>query len=63
MNDNTPIPAPNEGQKRPVVERKIGGTTFRVTAIFSPKARETAQEKIRRLILDNCNNCDDNPLK
>ena len=31
-------------------ERKIGNTTYIVEAIFSPKARETLEQKIIRLI-------------
>lgn len=63
MTDNTPLPAPNEGQTRPMVERTIGGTTYQVIATFSPKAKETAHEKIRRIILQNCNKIDDNSSK
>ena len=31
-------------------ERKIGNTTYIVEAIFNPKARETLEQKIIRLI-------------
>lgn len=33
------------------LERKIGGTTYIVTGQFSATARETAVEKIQRIIL------------
>jgi len=32
--------------------RAIGGTTYIITSEFSPKARETAVEKMRRIILE-----------
>lgn len=35
----------------PTLEKKIGGTTYKVTSVYSKKATETAVEKMRRLIL------------
>ena len=33
-----------------ITERKIGNTTYIVEAIFNPRARETLEQKIIRLI-------------
>lgn len=38
-------------QNGPTLEKKIGGTTYKVTSVYSKKATETAVEKMRRLIL------------
>lgn len=38
-------------QRGPTLEKKIGGTTYKVTSVYSRKATETAVEKMRRLIL------------
>lgn len=35
----------------PTLEKRIGATTYRVTGIFSNDAAETAEAKMRRLIL------------
>lgn len=35
----------------PTMERKIGGTIYKVTSVYSRNATETAVQKIRRLIL------------
>ncbi len=35
----------------PKLERKIGGTTYIVTAQYAPTATENAVKKMRRLIL------------
>ena len=34
----------------PIIFREIGGTVYGVYGYFSPEARETAAEKIRRLL-------------
>lgn len=34
----------------PIIFREIGGTVYVVYGYFSPEARETAAEKIRRLL-------------
>lgn len=34
----------------PVIFREIGGTVYGIYGYFSPEARETAAEKIRRLL-------------
>lgn len=35
----------------PTMERKIGGTIYKVTSVYSRNATETAVQKMRRLIL------------
>lgn len=35
----------------PTLTRKIGGTTYIVTSVYSKNATETAVQKMRRLIL------------
>lgn len=35
----------------PTMEKKIGGTTYKVTSVYSKNATETAVQKMRRLIL------------
>lgn len=35
----------------PTLEKKIGGTTYKVTSVYSQKATETAVQKMERLIL------------
>ena len=35
----------------PTMEKKIGGTTYKVTSVYSKKATETAVQKMERLIL------------
>lgn len=35
----------------PTMEKKIGGTTYKVTSVYSKKATETAVQKMKRLIL------------
>lgn len=37
----------------PVIERKVGATTYIVSAEYSKNAKETAIEKMRRIILKN----------
>lgn len=41
----------DKGITGPTIERRIGGTTYIVTSTYSPKATETAVEKMRRLLL------------
>lgn len=43
--------AQDSGIPGPTIERQIGGTTYIVTSTYSPKATETAVEKMRRLLL------------
>lgn len=38
-------------QNGPTLEKKIGGTTYKVTSVYSQKATETAVQKMERLIL------------
>ena len=41
-----------EGDLRgPTMEKKIGGTIYKVTSVYSRNATETAVQKMRRLIL------------
>lgn len=35
----------------PILEKQIGATTYRVTGTFSASATETAEAKMRRLVL------------
>ena len=35
----------------PTLEKEIGGTTYKITSVYSKNATETAVEKMRRLIL------------
>ena len=42
----------SEGDLRgPTMEKKIGGTIYKVTSVYSRNATETAVQKMRRLIL------------
>lgn len=35
----------------PTMEKKIGGTIYKITSVYSKNATETAVQKMRRLIL------------
>lgn len=37
----------------PTIEKKIGGTVYKITSVYSRNATETAAQKMRRLILKN----------
>ena len=37
----------------PTIEKKIGGTVYKITSVYSRNATETAVQKMRRLILKN----------
>ena len=41
----------NGDLRGPTIEKKIGGTTYRITSVYSRNATETAVQKMRRLIL------------
>ena len=41
----------NNDVSGPTLEKKIGGTTYRITSTYSKNATETAVQKMRRLIL------------
>ena len=41
----------DSGLSGPTLTRKIGGTTYIVTSVYSKNATETAVQKMRRLIL------------
>lgn len=43
--------SPDGGIQGPIIERQIGGTTYIVTAQYSPTVRENASQIMRRLIL------------
>lgn len=42
---------PESDLRGPTIEKKIGGTTYKVTSVYSKNATETAVQKMRRLIL------------
>jgi len=42
---------PGNDLRGPSIERKIGGTIYKVTSVYSRNATETAVQKMRRLIL------------
>lgn len=48
--------SPDGGISGPIIERHIGGTTYIVTAQYSPTATETAIQKMRRAILKDAEN-------
>lgn len=41
--------------KTPTVKRKIGKTTYEVSLHFSNISTENVQDKLRRIILNDCN--------
>ncbi len=40
----------------PIIFKEIGGTLYAVYGYFSPDARETAREKIKRLLFNKSGN-------
>ena len=42
----------------PVVRRKIGGTTYLVKIHFNPDSRETLQQKLERMLVNEVNHPD-----
>lgn len=42
---------PSSDLSGPTMEKEIGGTTYKITSVYSKNATETAVEKMRRLIL------------
>lgn len=44
------IPFPEQRDKCPVLVKKIGKTTYRVTIHFSATNRETMNDKIKRML-------------
>lgn len=42
---------PDSELRGPTMEKKIGGTIYRITSVYSKNATETAVQKMRRLIL------------
>lgn len=42
---------PDSELRGPTMEKKIGGTVYKITSVYSKNATETAVQKMRRLIL------------
>ena len=42
---------PDSDLSGPTMEKNIGGTTYKITSVYSRNATETAVQKMRRLIL------------
>lgn len=42
---------PDSDLSGPTLEKEIGGTTYKITSVYSRNATETAVQKVRRLIL------------
>lgn len=49
---------PASGPEAPVVRRKIGGTTYLVKVHFNPDSKETLQDKLERMLVNEVNNPD-----
>ncbi len=49
---------PASGPEAPVVRRKIGKTTYLVKVHFNPDSKETLQEKLERMLVNEVNNPD-----
>ena len=49
---------PASGPEAPVVRKKIGKTTYLVKVHFNPDSKETLQEKIERMLVNEINNPD-----
>ena len=49
---------PASGPEAPVVRRKIGGTTYLVKIHFNPDSKETLQDKLERMLVNEVNNPD-----
>ena len=50
------LPAP--GPEAPVVRRTIGKTTYLVKVHFNPDSKETLQDKLERMLVNEVNNPD-----
>lgn len=49
---------PASGPEAPVVRRKIGKTTYLVKVHFNPDSKETLQDKLERMLVNEVNNPD-----
>jgi hypothetical protein len=50
QSDLTKTAAPQESVKPPLFQKRIGSTTYRVIVHFSETAKETAEDKLIRLM-------------
>jgi hypothetical protein len=49
---------PASGPEAPVVRRTIGKTTYLVKVHFNPDSKETLQDKLERMLVNEVNNPD-----
>lgn len=49
---------PASGPEAPVVRRKIGNTTYLVRVHFNPDSKETLQDKLERMLVNEVNHPD-----
>ncbi len=49
---------PASGPDAPVVRRKINGTTYLVKIHFNPDSKETLQDKLERMLVNEVNHPD-----
>ncbi len=49
---------PASGPEAPVVRRKIGKTTYLVKVHFNPDSKETLQDKLERMLVNEVNHPD-----
>ena len=49
---------PPSGPEAPMVRRKIGKTTYLVKVHFNPDSKETLQDKLERMLVNEVNNPD-----
>lgn len=49
---------PASGPEAPVVRKKIGKTTYLVKVHFNPDSKETLQDKLERMLVNEVNNPD-----
>ena len=49
---------PASGSEVPVVRRTIGKTTYLVKVHFNPDSKETLQDKLERMLVNEVNNPD-----
>ena len=55
MNENKAT-ATQKPAEKPVLVKKIGNTTYNVVVHFSETSKETLEDKVKRLILNDCVN-------
>ena len=49
---------PLSGSEAPVIQRNINGTTYLIRIHFNPDSKETLQDKLRNMLLDEINHPD-----